>query len=112
MLTRLKDNGLENQGTEFRASGTVIKFPGFTALYTESRDDIEEEEGGLLPALFGTVTLIVLMALCSFPLGVLAGSVTATGFSSPCGSCTLFLPARSAANNTTKTAISSVRKSA
>jgi DNA topoisomerase-1 len=47
----LKDNGLEMQGTEFRASGTVIKFPGFTALYTESRDDIEEEEGGLLPAL-------------------------------------------------------------
>ncbi len=30
-------------------------------------------EGGVLPALFGTVTLIVLMALCSFPLGVLAG---------------------------------------
>ena len=25
------------------------------------------------PALFGTVTLIILMALCSFPLGVLAG---------------------------------------
>ena len=30
-------------------------------------------EGGVLPALFGTVTLIFLMALCSFPLGVLAG---------------------------------------
>ncbi|MGA2256834.1 MAG: phosphate ABC transporter permease PstA [Thermoguttaceae bacterium] len=30
-------------------------------------------EGGLLPALFGTVTLIFLMAICSFPLGVLAG---------------------------------------
>src|SRR5208283_2407960 len=30
-------------------------------------------EGGLLPALFGTVTLIILMAICSFPLGVLAG---------------------------------------
>ncbi len=30
-------------------------------------------EGGVLPALFGTVTLIILMALCSFPLGVLAG---------------------------------------
>jgi DNA topoisomerase-1 len=47
----LRNNGLEIQGTEFRTSGTVIKFPGFTALYTESRDDIEEEEGGLLPAL-------------------------------------------------------------
>jgi phosphate transport system permease protein len=30
-------------------------------------------EGGVLPALFGTVTLIILMAVCSFPLGVLAG---------------------------------------
>ncbi len=47
----LKDNGTEMQGIEFRTSGTVIKFPGFTALYTESREDIEEEEGGLLPAL-------------------------------------------------------------
>ncbi|HTZ17160.1 MAG TPA: type I DNA topoisomerase [Dissulfurispiraceae bacterium] len=47
----LRDNGKEVQGTEFRASGMVIKFPGFMALYTESRDDMEEEEGGLLPAL-------------------------------------------------------------
>jgi phosphate transport system permease protein len=30
-------------------------------------------EGGVLPALFGTVALIFLMAICSFPLGVLAG---------------------------------------
>ena len=30
-------------------------------------------DGGVLPALFGTVALIILMALCSFPLGVLAG---------------------------------------
>lgn len=30
-------------------------------------------EGGLFPAIFGTVTLIFLMAVCSFPLGVLAG---------------------------------------
>jgi phosphate transport system permease protein len=29
--------------------------------------------GGILPALFGTVALILLMAVCSFPLGVLAG---------------------------------------
>ncbi|GAB4388875.1 MAG: type I DNA topoisomerase [Thermodesulfovibrionales bacterium] len=34
----------------FRASGTVVKFPGFTALYTESADETEEEEE-LLPAL-------------------------------------------------------------
>jgi DNA topoisomerase I len=47
----MRDNGKEMQGSEFRTSGTVIKFPGFTALYTESKDDIEEEEGGLLPAL-------------------------------------------------------------
>ncbi|MBI3593256.1 MAG: type I DNA topoisomerase, partial [Nitrospirae bacterium] len=39
------------EGAEFRASGTVIRFPGFMALYTESRDDIEEEEGGILPPL-------------------------------------------------------------
>ena len=38
-----------HEGTEFRASGTVIRFPGFMALYTESRDEIEEEEGGILP---------------------------------------------------------------
>ena len=30
-------------------------------------------EGGVLPALFGTVTLVFLMAICGFPLGVLAG---------------------------------------
>jgi DNA topoisomerase-1 len=39
------------KGTEFRASGTVIRFPGFTALYAESKDEIEEEEGAVLPAL-------------------------------------------------------------
>ncbi len=30
-------------------------------------------EGGVLPAIFGTVALVLLMALSSFPLGVLAG---------------------------------------
>ena len=40
-----------HEGTEFRASGTVIRFPGFMALYTESRDEIEEEEGGILPSM-------------------------------------------------------------
>lgn len=47
----LKDRGLEVTGTELRASGTVIKFPGFMALYTESKDEIEEEEGGILPSI-------------------------------------------------------------
>lgn len=36
---------------EIRASGTVVRFDGFLALYTESKDEIEEEEGGLLPQL-------------------------------------------------------------
>lgn len=47
----LKDNGNTLDGTELRASGTVIRFPGFMALYTESKDDIEDEEGGILPPL-------------------------------------------------------------
>lgn len=47
----LRDAGKSLEGTELRSSGTVIRFPGFMALYTESRDDIEEEEGGLLPRL-------------------------------------------------------------
>jgi DNA topoisomerase-1 len=34
----------------FRATGTVIKFPGFMSLYTESADETTEEEG-LLPVL-------------------------------------------------------------
>ncbi len=34
-----------------RASGQVIRFPGFMQLYTEGRDEPEEEEAGLLPAL-------------------------------------------------------------
>jgi DNA topoisomerase-1 len=38
-------------GTEFRASGTVVRFNGFMALYTEGKDEIEEEEGLTLPAL-------------------------------------------------------------
>ncbi len=47
----LRDAGIEIKGTEFRASGTVIKFPGFMAAYTESKDEVEEEEGGLLPSI-------------------------------------------------------------
>ncbi len=38
-------------GFEFRASGTVVRFDGFMALYTEGKDEIEEEEGGILPPL-------------------------------------------------------------
>ncbi|HWR59291.1 MAG TPA: type I DNA topoisomerase, partial [Thermodesulfovibrionales bacterium] len=36
---------------EIRATGTVVRFDGFMALYTESKDEIEEEEGGILPPL-------------------------------------------------------------
>ena len=36
---------------EVRASGTVVRFDGFMVLYTESKDEIEEEEGGILPNL-------------------------------------------------------------
>lgn len=50
-IIELKDSGAKVKGTEFRASGTVIRFPGFMALYTESKDEIEEEEGAVLPAL-------------------------------------------------------------
>ncbi|TAN45928.1 MAG: type I DNA topoisomerase [Nitrospirae bacterium] len=46
-----QENGSPIKGTELRATGTIISFPGFMALYTEGMDDIEEEEGGLLPSL-------------------------------------------------------------
>lgn len=48
---RSQKSEVASEGTEFRASGTVIRFPGFMALYTESKDEIEEEEGAVLPAL-------------------------------------------------------------
>jgi DNA topoisomerase-1 len=35
----------------FRASGTVVRFDGFMALYTEGRDEVEDEKGLTLPAL-------------------------------------------------------------
>ncbi|NHM25918.1 type I DNA topoisomerase [Desulfofundulus sp. TPOSR] len=35
----------------FRAAGSVVKFPGFTRVYVESRDDETKEEEGVLPAL-------------------------------------------------------------
>jgi len=34
-----------------RASGQVVRFPGFMQLYTEGRDEPEEEEAGILPPL-------------------------------------------------------------
>jgi DNA topoisomerase-1 len=44
--------GEEGKGLyEFRASGTVIRFEGFMALYTESKDEVEEENGMTLPSL-------------------------------------------------------------
>ncbi|MFN3479751.1 MAG: type I DNA topoisomerase [Thermodesulfovibrionales bacterium] len=49
----VKGQGSEvvDEGTEIRASGTVVRFDGFMALYTEGKDEIEEEEGGFLPPL-------------------------------------------------------------
>ncbi|MEW6584343.1 MAG: type I DNA topoisomerase [Nitrospirota bacterium] len=38
-------------GYEFRSSGTVIRFDGFMALYTEGKDETEEENGLTLPPL-------------------------------------------------------------
>ena len=37
------------RGLEFRASGQVVRFPGFLALYQEGRDDEEDEDGAKLP---------------------------------------------------------------
>jgi DNA topoisomerase-1 len=36
---------------EFRATGQVVRFPGFLALYQEGRDDEEDEESNRLPAM-------------------------------------------------------------
>jgi DNA topoisomerase-1 len=36
---------------EFRATGQVIRFPGFLALYQEGRDDEEDEDAARLPAM-------------------------------------------------------------
>jgi DNA topoisomerase-1 len=47
-------------GAEFRASGTVVRFDGFMALYTEGKDEIEEENGFTLPALKENETLKLL----------------------------------------------------
>jgi len=39
----------------FRATGTVVKFPGFMSLYTESADEAQEEDGILPPLKEGDV---------------------------------------------------------
>ncbi|MGJ0395755.1 MAG: type I DNA topoisomerase [Methylocystis sp.] len=36
---------------ELRATGQVVRFPGFLELYQEGRDDGEDEDGGRLPAM-------------------------------------------------------------
>ena len=43
--------GGEGGFAELRASGTIVRFDGFMALYTEGKDEIEEENGLTLPAL-------------------------------------------------------------
>ena len=46
------DGGIhESPSYEFRATGTVVRFDGFMALYTEGKDEVEEENGLTLPAL-------------------------------------------------------------
>jgi DNA topoisomerase-1 len=39
-----------DQKTALRASGQVVQFPGYLAVYEEGRDDAEDEDGGRLPA--------------------------------------------------------------
>jgi DNA topoisomerase-1 len=41
----------ESRSYEFRTTGTIIRFNGFMALYTEGKDEVEEENGLTLPAL-------------------------------------------------------------
>ena len=36
---------------ELRATGQVVKYPGFLAVYQEGRDDAEDDEDGLLPTI-------------------------------------------------------------
>jgi DNA topoisomerase-1 len=46
--------------TVFRATGSVIKFPGFMALYTETADEVAEEGEAILPLLKEGETLRLL----------------------------------------------------
>ncbi|MEW6213938.1 MAG: type I DNA topoisomerase [Nitrospirota bacterium] len=55
------NGGINNSPSyEFRASGTVVRFNGFMALYTESKDNGEDEEDGMLPALKEGETLTLI----------------------------------------------------
>lgn len=42
---------LINNNVQFRASGSVVKFPGFVKVYVESKDDGAEEKDKMLPPL-------------------------------------------------------------
>jgi DNA topoisomerase I len=42
---------IEADGAVFRATGQVMKFDGFMRVYLEGQDEVEEEEGGSLPAM-------------------------------------------------------------
>ncbi|ONG96131.1 type I DNA topoisomerase [Bacillus cereus] len=42
---------LINNNVQFRASGSVVKFPGFMKVYVESKDDGAEEKDKMLPSL-------------------------------------------------------------
>ncbi|HDX9576984.1 TPA: type I DNA topoisomerase [Bacillus pseudomycoides] len=42
---------LVNNSVQFRAHGSVVKFPGFMKVYVESKDDGTEEKDKMLPAL-------------------------------------------------------------
>lgn len=42
---------LENEGVQFRANGSQVKFPGFMKLYIEGSDDQTEEATKLLPVM-------------------------------------------------------------
>ncbi len=51
-LERTTVDMLDGSGqTGLRATGQVVKFPGFLALYEEGRDEKRDEDGGLLPVM-------------------------------------------------------------
>jgi DNA topoisomerase-1 len=50
LLERTTVDLLSDDGSVgLRATGTVVAFPGFLALYAEGTDDLEDEDGGRLP---------------------------------------------------------------
>ncbi|MCX7913051.1 MAG: type I DNA topoisomerase [Thermodesulfovibrionales bacterium] len=51
IIEPIENNAGDLKGTEFRASGTVIKFLGFMSLYTEAKDEATDEDGVILPSL-------------------------------------------------------------